>query len=1180
MKKSITQTLLMWTRYAFSGLIMICLLNSSLLADKVAAQSVDQVRISLKLTNATLGQTFLQIEKLTEFTFAFNQDQFSSYNKVNLRVENETLRNVLLEISRQSNLAFRQVNQRILVKVLAKPKNTTIEERMTVEPASLVTGKVTEAETGEPLPGVNILVKNTALGTVSDIDGFFRIEVPEENNTLIFSFIGYAQQEININDRSTIDVVMQPSGKELDEVVVIGYGEQERRDLTGSVASIKREEITQVTTPSLDNAIQGQIPGVQVFAASGAPGGSMQVLIRGASSVTGNNIPLYVIDGIPLFGDDNLLSKNISDGAGPNPEAPAVSILSSINPDDIESIDVLKDASATAIYGARAANGVVIITTKRGKAGNPTANIKINSGVSQLGNTIPVINGLQYAQLNQEARFSWGNPYPFSLVDIDSIRNATGTEYGTDWQKEVFRIAPLTEINASLSGGSEAARYNVSGGLFDQQGIVINTYFRRYSLRANVDLDPTDKFKIGISTSTAIQEGNMAQDSHFGERSTIFQAVASNPLMPIFHPEFNSYASGPLGIPGFPSSNNGNVVRILNTDLYSNNILRFTGNIFGEYKIVPGLKAKLTLGTDLIRNHQQHTRDAMDVRRFLTNEIQQLFGITRLKETYSNIRNIVHEGTLTYAKAYDNGHNLTVLAGYSLQELFNNFTSADARGGTNNALHTFEYNQQRRRLTGDEKTSRINSIFARLMYDYQGKYYFTGTIRRDGSSKFGPDRRFGYFPSFALAWRISNESFFNVPVVDDLKIRGSWGLTGNQNIGDFRFLGLASSSAYAWGNSLTGAVAPASLGVSDLGWESSNQIDIGIDLSLFNGILNINADWFSRTSNDLLLNIPLPGTTGTTITPTVNLGSVRNSGLEFLVKGNFQRNDFGWYPSFNISTINNIVLDLGRNPAGGRNEFEGLNTNTGGTTRGAINIAKEGESIGSFYGYVFDGIFQTKEEAANHPAPAWLSDDPNLQLVAGDVKYRDRNRDGVIDENDREILGSPVPDFFGGFQNEFTYRNWRLSVFTNFQVGHELYNFLRQQMDGNGGSSDRYGGTSQYYYNNYWRPDRTEGTEPRAGNVTRYHNSQPVSSRWVEDASYLRIRNVSLTYSLPNSLISRWKLNQANITANVTNPFTFTSYSGFDPETSGRGVSPLNAGVDMGTYPIARIYSLALNLSF
>ncbi|MFW5760270.1 MAG: TonB-dependent receptor plug domain-containing protein, partial [Cyclobacteriaceae bacterium] len=442
--------------------------QSNELTEKNKYRHLLDIKFEIIQTNMLLTDLFKEVESKTGLRFIYFKKDVNS-KSLKLDPSSSNLKEVLIDAALKANLNFKRINQKIVVK---KHQSTepVIEESFYQE--QRISGKVTSYEDNEPLPGVNILVKNKNMGTVTDLEGNFSLNAVSSEDVLVFSSVGYTREEVLVGNRSVIDVSLVQDLTQLQELVVIGYGEQERKDLTGSVASIKSKEITQVTTPSLDNAIQGQIPGVQVFAASGAPGGSMQVLIRGASSVTGNNIPLYVIDGIPLFGDDNLLSKNISDGAGPNPEAPAISILSSINPDDIESIDVLKDASATAIYGARAANGVVIITTKRGKAGKPAANIKINTGVSQLGNTIPVINGLQYAQLNQEARFSWGNPFPFSLVETDSIRAATGTEYGTDWQKEVFRIAPVTEINASLSGGSESARYNVSGGLFDQQGIV------------------------------------------------------------------------------------------------------------------------------------------------------------------------------------------------------------------------------------------------------------------------------------------------------------------------------------------------------------------------------------------------------------------------------------------------------------------------------------------------------------------------------------------------------------------------------------------------------------------------------------------------------------------------------------------------------------------------------------
>ncbi len=1123
---------------------------------------------SFNFNNVTYEKALRKIAKVYDLGLAFDSDLLPT-GKINLNLRNVPVQDVLDSILSNTSIeAF-----------VSKVGNITLRKRATPSPVQintsaknlnrLITGRVLDAQTGEPLIGANVQVKGTLEGTFTDERGNFTLNVPDDATILVISYIGYNNKEVGIQRENNLTIYLSQNTNALQEVVVLGYGNQRRKDLTGSIASIGGPKITEVTTAGFDQSLQGRLPGVQIFSATGAPGGSTQIRIRGVSSINGGAEPLIVLDGIPLFGNDIILSRNISDGAAPNPEAPAISVLSTINPADIESIDVLKDASATAIYGARAANGVIIITTKRGKAGRPVLDINASYGVQEINRIIPTVNALEFAQITRLADINRSvQPNPITNLSIDSLRQVIGSQYGTDWQKEVYQVAPLLQINAAIRGGSENTQYSISGSVLQQEGIVIRSFFNRYTLRSNIDTRIGDKLKIGISPTFTYQDGNLPQDNHFGERSMLLAALNTSPLLPIYHPIFGDFAFGPSGVPGSWGGGFVNPIRLLNQEDYTVSISRFTGTAFAELEILKGLKFKSSFGTDLVNNRQTTFRANFDNYRFFTNELVSSAGV-RWKETYTSIRNLLNEQTLTFARAF-NDHDITVMTGVTVQSFFNNYTSADARGASNNALRTFEYNQGTLRIDGSESNARILSLFGRLQYGFQNKYLLTTTLRRDGSSRFGANNRFGTFPSVSAGWRISEEGFLNdVSWLDNLKIRGSYGITGNQEIGNFRFLSLSSGTAYAWGNNITSASAPASISNPDLQWENDKQWNIGLDLALFKNKLNITADYYERTSNNLLLQIPVPFTVGTIIDPIVNSGSVRNRGLELAISTSLNWGDFSWQTNFNISTIDNRILSLGANPGGGRNEYFGISAGVQGVN-GPTNIAREGAPIGAFFGWIADGIFQTNEEAAAHPRAVWASNNPELAVRAGDVRYRDLNGDGIINNDDRTVIGSPIPDHFGGWDNTFRYKNLGLSVFLTYQIGHDLYNYGRQNSEF----------LTRDYYENFWSPNRPSGTLPRPASGMAFHNNTVVSSRWVEDASFVRIRSVNLSYSIPEILTRKLKMSGVVFNLNATNLFTFTKYKGYDPEVSGRGLGALNTGVDLVGFPQARVFTVGLNAKF
>ena len=1142
--------------------IMIIIMMLQFFTNNSMAQEILDKSISLTFNNISLKEALDKIEEQGNFKFMYSPELLPLKQKVTFKSENKKIGLLLIDFLKPYNVNFQQVKNYILIKEKVKNSNTTIEKLN-----KTIVGKVVDSQTGEGLPGANVQIKNSTVGTTTDVNGKFELKVSDES-TLTFTFVSYSTREVKVGKSTVINIELSPSLQSLNQVVVIGYGEQKRKDLTSSISSIKGEKLSEVTAAGFDQALQGRVPGLQVTSSTGAPGGGVQVRIRGNSSVTGSNQPLYVVDGVPLFGNDAVLSRNLSDAAAPNPEIPAVSILSTINSTDIESIDVLKDASATAIYGARGANGVIMITTKRGKVGKPIFSFDVTTGTQQVNRFIPVINAQQYTQLVQEADFNGtALPNPIASISPDSLQRLVGN--GTDWQKEIFRVAPILQVNASVRGGSENTKFNISAGYFNQEGVIIKSFFNRYNLRVNVDNQIGERCKIGVSSAITYQKTNMPQVNHFGERSVTLAAITTTPLIPVYHPTLGGFAFGPTGIGGNWGGGFVNPVRLLNQESYTTSIFRFTGNVNVEYKILPNLTFKSIFGADLVTNYQTNFRENFNLNRFITNEAVPGPGV-RWKETYTNIQNILNEETLTYDQYFGLDHHLTLLGGFTFQNFVDQYTSADARGATSNDLRTFNYNQGTLRIEGNENQAKLLSFFGRAQYSYANKYLLTTTLRRDGSSRFGPDKQFAWFPSVSAGWRVSKEKFLeNITWLNDLKLRASYGVTGNQDIGNFRYLALTGGTIYAFGNAVVPAVAPASLANNKLQWESNQQWDIGLDLSFLKEKLNVSIDYFNRSANDLLIQLPSPLMTGTTIDPFVNLGSVENKGLEIILSGKINKGDFTWMPSLNISTINNKIVNLGANPAGGRNEYLGISTGIQGLN-GSTNIAREGYAIGSFYGWQADGIFKTNEEASSSPKPVWISANPTLQLKAGDVKYKDMNNDGIINNDDRVILGSPVPDFFGGFDNTFTYKNLSLGVLLTFQKGHKLYNYGQQNYEFN----------TQDYYQNYWRADRPEGTSPRAANGMAYHNNTIVSSRWVEDASFLKIRSINLTYKLPSIWLKSTKISNASINLNATNLFVLTNYKGFDPEVSGRGDGALNSGVDQVGYPSARVFNVGLNLAF
>lgn len=1005
-----------------------------------------------------------------------------------------------------------------------------------------VSGRVID-ETGQSLPGVTVLVKNTTNGTTTSAEGTYRLSVPAGNATLVVSYVGYLSQEVSVNNRSVVDVKLAPGDKTLSEVVVVGYGTQQKKDLTGAITTVSAKDVVKVPVSGLDQALQGQVAGLQISSTSGAPGGNTSILIRGTGSISGGNEPLFVIDGFPVSGA----------GVG-NP-------LNTINPNDIESIDVLKDASATAIYGSRGSNGVIIVTTKRGKSGKSQIQVDAYTGFQQLGRKIEMMNAQEFAQFTTDGRNNGylDNVPTGKITDPNSVRAATfriplalqnpaSLGEGTDWQDAIFRSAPIRNFQVAASGGSENVRYAVSAGYFDQQGIIINTGLKRYSFRANVDANVSKKLTIGASLLPSYTDQvNLPFSGHYGGFGVIQTAMGISPHVPIYNPDgsYGNEIPAPEGSAGFQSP-----VKIINEYKNPSAQFRLLGNAYAEYEILPALRFRTTVGADL-----NYFKNQIWVPSTLSTSAP--IGIASATATRSESVNWLNENTLSYKKAVGR-HVIDVVGGFTAQQETSNTVTVGATNFPDNLVPNINGGTVN---TGSENLQNytILSLLGRVNYTFNDRYLVTATIRRDGSSRFGENNRWGTFPSASVGWRISEEAFMkNQRFVTDLKVRASYGLTGNNAIGNYRAIGQLTNANYVIGDALTPGLGRSSFSNGQLGWESMKQLDLGLDLSVWDSRINLTADYYDKRNTNMLFNISTPGATGLT-NAVVNLGEVQNKGLELALTTRNLTGQFKWTTNANITFNRNKVLAMSTDAERIFSTANGQVANT--------HVTQVGYPIGVFFGRRQLGIFQSNQEAIEYKAQPLAK--------AGDVKWKDVDGNGVINDNDREVIGSPHAKYFFGFNNTFSYKNVSLDISTNGMVGYQIHDGTF--MINNSGVQNN----TKYVYDNRWISPEQPG-DGRFGRSIRggRNNNATYSSQYLFEGSYLRIRTVTLAYSLPSVLTQRLGVQNVRVYATGANLFTFTGYRGYDPEVSVSSDNLLASRSDFGNYPIARSYTFGINLSF
>lgn len=1036
----------------------------------------------------------------------------------------------------------------------------------------LVRGTVVD-QTGESVIGASIQVKGTTQGTITDIDGKFSLGVPDKKSVIVVSFIGYATKELQVDTSKPMSIVLEEDTKVLDEVVVVGYQEVRKKDLTGSVAKADMNELLNTPVGSFDQTLGGRIAGVNVSSSEGTPGGTMNIVIRGNNSLTQDNSPLYVIDGFP-----------VEDAA----------IASTINPSDIESLDILKDASATAIYGARGANGVVIITTKKGKVGKAQITYDGSVTMHHVTRTIPMMDAYEFVKLQAET-------YPASIANstggylmeyqgkqwtLDDYRGI----FQYDWQDEILRTALQHNHNIRLTGGTEGVRYNASVSYYNQDGVLLNSGYERFQARANTVIK-RDKLDISLTTnySRSIQTGSTPSETSYSGMNNLFYSVWG--YRPVTYPNksMESLLNDVMD-EAIDSSNDYrfNPIRSLKEEYRKYYINNLQLNGYVSYEFIKGLKLKVSGG---------YTYDARKNDQFNNSNTRYGGPTSTDKVNAQIIRNErltwLNENTLTYQTNIKKKHFFNSLVGITFQNSDYEYYSLKSTHIPNESLGMAGMADGTLSSSSSLKSSwSMMSYLARLNYNYKSKYYATASFRADGSSKFSKKHRYGYFPSGSLAWNFMEEEFMAPikKVVGAGKLRVSWGLTGNNRIGEYDYYALLQmlkekqgdyisngsipSGVYPFDNDMSSVgMVPVSLPNEDLKWETTEQWNVGLDLSFFNERLNFTADVYRKTTRDLLLEASLPLVSGY-YSATKNIGKVRNDGLELsLSTVNVQTKDFTWTSDFNIAFNKNEVLELAENQ---------LSLTTAARFDQNYNsqpsyIAKVGLPMGIMYGYIYEGTYKYDDFVKSGNSYTLKDNVPYFSSEAntqpGMPKYKDVNGDGIIDTNDRTIIGRGLPIHTGGFTNSFTYKGFDLSVFFQWSYGNDIMNANRLFFENAGGKKD----LNQFAsYANRWTPENPESDIPAA---TKSASNNVISSRIIEDGSYLRLKTVTLGYTFPKALIAKAKLSNARVYVAAQNLWTWTSYSGYDPEVSVRN-SALTPGLDFSSYPRAFTLSFGVNLGF
>ncbi len=998
----------------------------------------------------------------------------------------------------------------------------------------MVTGSV-KGTAGEPLIGASILIKNTTSGTTVDVNGNFALQLEENQKTsaLIISFIGYLTQEVPIGERKVFDIVLQEDATQLNEVVVTGYSVQEKGKITGAVNIVGEELINKLPLPSIDQALQGRAPGVVVTQNTGAPGEGVSVRIRGAGSINSGNNPLYVVDGIPTLD------------------------INSIATQDIASITVLKDAGATAVYGSRAANGVVIVTTKSGTGDAPRIQISSQVGIQSPSRMIDMTNTTDYVSIYNEAAANDNankNPLLHRPLITEDISSSLPN---VDYLDAILRDGVLQSHSISIAGGEGKTRYFISGNYFNQEGIIKSSNYSRLSSRINIDTEVKSWLKTGINLNITKATTDLIGSSGDGAGgnggSVIRYAFFRTPAIPIYDAN-GEYTDKPERFDFFGDGYSPvGMLKYNNNKKISN---RLFGKFFADISLFRGLKFTSNVGVDFTSSNQRRFDRNWGTGNRINNPNQLAVSDGRFQTlTFSNFAN--------YTKALGEHHFIFLLGTEAIKVENYELSASEKNFPDQTPGLTYLGNGLGQKLIRESKSgSALLSYFGRINYDFQEKYLLSATLRRDGSSRFGVDNRWGTFYAGSLGWRIDKEAFLSDnSYIDRLLLRAGYGSIGNQEIGDYPFTDMIDAGYnYPFGDVKATGYAVSNLGNNIVRWETSNQLNVGLDLEMWNGKFSASFDYFNKITSDLLVRQPIASSAGAAQSPWVNNGKVLNSGFELALTYANVIGGFHYSLSANAATLHNEVQEVNAPIAGGAI----------GSDR--ITRTEKGYPIGSFYLYEMNGIFQTTGDIFTNAFQG-------TGIQPGDVRYKDQNADGVIDGNDRRHIGSPIPKVTAGLNINLSYHNWDLSIFLQGAYGQKIFSVLNRDIEG----FYRPFNVTQRYFDNHWTGAGTSNTFPRAswdasGNNTKY------STRFLEDGSYTRVKNVQIGYAIPTTILERYGFSAVRIYLSGTNLFTFTKYQGLDPEmtvsNNAQGQGDGSAGLDWGTYPAARSYNLGVNLTF
>ncbi len=1165
MKKKILLTGIHVMKMSLYAILINGIFISIVFAGGVDAQNtLKETYVRLDLKNENLLNTFMEIEHQTDFEFSYDHNILLEDFRINLSDRHISVAKALAEVAKQTNLRFRRVNKSIDVRMASKNAAIPQVEEVTVD--KNISGKVKD-ETGEPIPGANVVVKNTTIGTITDANGEFSLQIPDDATTLVFSYVGMNEEEVEIGNRTFIEISMIPDIQSLEEIVVIGYGEVKRSDLTGSVATITNQDIREIPTNTVSQLFQGRAAGVQVTTGDAAPGGGINIRIRGTSTITGSTEPLYIIDGFPVNSDNDDLyvtgGFNENDGGpsrGNSTNKVRPNALSFINPNDIESIEILKDAAATAIYGNRGANGVIIITTKRGEVGKTKVNVNYSFGSQSIVKKIVRPDGPEWVARLTEAEINAGVAPEFVRYNgSDEFHPLAENAETHDWQDILYRTAPVHDLAVNFTGGTENTKYLFSAKYYDQEGTMVGSGYQDLQTRLNLDQNIADVVALQSNLLLSHNVNERVPTGAGFNYNAVQQALGYSPAI---NPDWFDTATGLWYTDPKTSGPNvyTNPLRLIegiHDEIATNRLL---GNILAKVKILESLKFTASYGID----YYDANREIYIDRTLVTAGSPTNNGEASINKVISTRTNA--NAYFTWNQSFDK-HNLNAVIGVERVKQINSNLNVSIADFATDDLKTDNIaggNSDNLRAGNGKTQWQSEGYFGRINYNYANKYYVSINARYDGSSVFGIDNKWKFFPSAAFAWKPTEETFLQgQEILSDLKVRLSVGQVGNGNIPAYSSQGLWTIRAnrYSYGNGeLVNGAALSRIQNDELQWETTTQYNLGFDARFLGGRLGFTFDYYLKNTDDLILDVVIPKSSGFK-SSRQNIGSLRNTGLEFSTDYVIYDGEFHWDLNANLTFLKSEATDVGEGTTIDPNTGEPYIEVSEWQRRGGLRLY-EGQPAGEIYGFVIEGVFDNQEQADNWPVD--MNADRSLNQ-AGYWIYKDINGDGIVTEDDQTSLGTGQPDMIFGVTNRFRYKAFDLSLFIQGVTGANIVQFY-------GGDSD------DPFYSDFWTPENQDAEVAINTTGTNGYRFLRFDNRQVQNGNYVRLKNVRLGYTVPTQNIGF--LSGLNLYVNVSNLLTITGYDGYNPDVSSGGTSPFSQGFDTGVYPLARTFTFGLNANF